>query len=73
MNSGDDNNVDWFVPSIPADEKLSRLKTTTEAAADERRRQLAAADELLASTTGGLSIEDSGRDPYNSVGRQPRK
>jgi hypothetical protein len=63
-----DNRIDWIVPATPAEE--SKL-TTSELAEIERKRQKAVADSILGSTSG-LAIEDSGRDPYNSLGRRPR-
>ncbi len=63
-----DNRIDWVFPTTPADAaKLS----TAELAERERARQKQVADELLNGVA--LSIEDAGRDPYNAVGRVPRK
>jgi hypothetical protein len=72
MEPSNDNNIDWIVASIPADEKLPRRPTTGEVATSESQRRRALAEQLLAGKPD-LSIEDAGGDPYNSSGRASRK
>jgi hypothetical protein len=65
-----DNRIDWIVPSTPVGDAAKRPPTTGELAERERARQKGMADVLLGSAS--LTIEDGGRDPYNSIGRRTR-
>jgi hypothetical protein len=71
MGENPNNKIDWFVPSTPAEGPAARPPTTAEIAARERARQKQVADALLGKAAG-LTLDEGGRDPYNSVGRRPR-
>lgn len=68
-----DNNVDWKVPSTPAEDRVGpSLARSRKAPAAAAKPQRSVMDKLLGQSDLA-AYDPSGDDPYNATGRQFRR